>query len=161
MSKDDLGQRPNFVPVKRRQLEQSPDVWLAEWANDESLPPSQRNKAQGERDRRKAATADVKVGIVATRSGLTSEQLLTLPTTLKKLGATEVIHSGLPSRAHMACRAIVGDNVTVLREDPQEVIKAATTVVAFAKGAAPWGAVKYAKHRSLPVLVILPDGKEQ
>jgi hypothetical protein len=72
--KEDLGPAPERPPHKRRQLESAPAIWLAIWADSDSLTPSERRRVQAERDRRKNKALPVIVGVTATREGLSPPQ---------------------------------------------------------------------------------------
>lgn len=161
--KEDLGPRPATVPVKRRQLEAAPAVWLAEWATDEALPPSQRRRAQAERDRRKEAVVDVRVGVIVGNEGVTREQQEAVVERVRQFGATMILHPGTSSKFHQALKAVAPTKPVF---EPlaryQHIIKESDAVVVAPPG--PRGPVfeqaKYARHRSLPVAVIMPDGEE-
>jgi hypothetical protein len=81
---------PPRPPRKRRQMERALPVWLATWATDESLTPSERRRAQEERDRRKALQPEVVVGFVGAREGLSPGQRARVRELLA--GATEAHH---------------------------------------------------------------------
>ncbi len=167
MAKDDVADIPSSVPHKRGALEAVPDVWLAVWANDDKLPPSQRKRAQEERDRRKALVPDTKVGLLVGQEGVTPEQLDKLKELLASSGATEVHHPGVASKVHTACRAL-GVPVTPHRdvrisdaERMKLVVKASDRIIAVPPAGTRHGitdGIRYAKHRSLPVVVIGLDG---
>jgi hypothetical protein len=167
MAKEDIQDIPKSVPHKRGAIEGVPDMWLAIWAGDESLPPSQRKRAQEERDRRKALIPDKKLGLLVGQEGVTPQQLDKLKELLGTSGATEVHHPGVASKVHTACRAL-GVPVTPHRDvrvDDAErmklVVKASDRIIAAPPvGSQPgvWDGIRYAKHRSLPVIVVQPDG---
>jgi len=146
--KDDV-ETPPAPPKKRKHLEQALDVHLAIWANDESLPPSARKRAQDERDRRKADAKRgevAKILVMVPREGKTPQQ--------RAYHDEEVVGSG---------ELYWWSSKT----DYHEMVKKVDQVVAFVKEQnAPthpppgsvWEAVQYARHRKLPLKVILPNG---
>lgn len=161
--KEDVGPAPETPPAKRKQLEQAADLWLAVWANDAKLPPSQRRRAQDERDRRKALSPDKGVGVLVGPEGLTPSQMVTLLTLVEGMSPTAIHHPGLPSRLHMQLRSMQVP-VVVHKDDYREVVKASNTVIVCPKEQSPaksamWEMLRYAKHRSLPARAVLPDGR--
>jgi hypothetical protein len=90
--KDDLPPIPSEPPRKARQLETAPDYWLAVWANDESLTPSQRRKVQTERDRRKVLKPTVIIGFTGTQAGMTPKQRFEVRGLLTAMRPDEVHH---------------------------------------------------------------------
>jgi hypothetical protein len=166
--KDDV-EIPPTPPRKRRALEQALPQWLAMWANDESLPPSQRRRAQAERDRRKRLVPDVIVGVIVGEEGMTPAQRGRLLELIAAARATELHHDWSRS-SHMRRLLLPLDDLNV-RVVPQqgdhELVRNSTTVVAVPKDVEKpdrvegvWEAVRYAKHRRLPVRVVMPDGNE-
>jgi hypothetical protein len=173
MAKDDAP-RPATVPTKRRVLQdpaQTLDRWLASWAADESLPPSQRVRAQEERDRRKALSPTRSLGLVVAQEGMTPEQYAALPKLLDQLQPTEIHHPGAASKVHQACRAVATVHVHRDVRDHHAgcalVVRAADIVIAAPKERrmpqdhqrSVWSFIRMAKHRSVPVHVIMPDGQ--
>lgn len=161
--KEDVGPAPASPPAKRRQLEQAPDLWIALWLANDSLPPSQRRRVQEEKDRRKVAGPDKPVGVLVGPEGVTPSQFVSLLTLVEGLRPTEIHHPGLPSRLHMQLRAMEIP-VVVHRGDYKEVVKASRAVVVCPKEFAPgksamWEMLRYAKHRRLPARAVLPDGR--
>jgi hypothetical protein len=167
--KDDV-EIPPAPPRKRRELERALPVWLATWASDESLPPSQRRRAQEERDRRKALVADVRVGVILGEEGMTPAQREVVLETLAAVAATELHYDGLRS-PHMRRLLLPLDDLNVTsipQPGDQELVKASTMVIAAPKEPEKpdrvegvWEAVRYAKHRKVPVRVVLPNGDER
>lgn len=153
---------PRHPPKKRYQLENQskmPDLWLAIWANDTKLSDDERERVQEERDRRKALKPDLIIGIIVDQEDVTPPQLKVLKEQLANAGATEIHHVWAPRRVASACRR-VGIPVTAHRT-MHEVVQQSMRVIAAPRGPADtpaWEAVKYAKHRRLPVTVILPSG---
>ena len=164
--KDDVGE-PGPVPTKRRALHDAPAVWLAKWLERDDLTTRERKLVEAEKERRKSTSPDVRVGLIIPAEGVTPKQLDALREALPALNATEVHHGGVPSRVHTACRML---GVPVIHHDEpvgrdHEVVKASSIVVAAPKETrAPvqkvgvWEVIKYAKHRSVPVRVVMPDG---
>lgn len=165
--KDDV-EIPPAPPRKRRELERALPVWLATWASDESLPPSQRKRAQGERDRRKHLLPDVCVGVIVGEEGMT-------PAQRERLADLGVAAS--PTALHVEERFVVharrllqsiADVTIWMHPDAQELVKASTLVLAAPKEPEKpdrvegvWEGVRYAKHRKVPVRVVLPNGDEE
>jgi hypothetical protein len=170
VSKDDV-EIPPSPPRKRRVLEDQGvtlDKWLAVWANDESLPVSQRARAQRERDRRKLLLnlePDI-VGVLVGREGATPEQLDAIRGIVHGPSVLEV-HAPAPLKLGLE-EGFVLHRKPDLRERLHAIVKSSTTVVAAPKEAEKpnvvqgvWEAVRYARHRGLPVTVVMPDGEER
>lgn len=175
--KDDI-ETPPRPPAKRRQLEAALPAWLAVWANDESLTPSERRRAQEERDRRKAlAGKDEVVGLVVAAEGMTPSQLEGLCTALRETNASQVLHTRVPRKVHGALMAVCRDMgaearlVADVRDEQAaaaQVVRDSSFVLAAPRErtvlpyATPgvWSMVGLARHRSLPVRVVLPDGTQ-
>jgi hypothetical protein len=170
VSKDDVDV-PDEVPSKRRQLEGALDKWLAVWLTRDDLTPSQRRRLEEEKARRKALVPDQRVGVLVGAEGCTREQRARIMDVVAALQPTEIHHPGLSSPMHQACRRVAP--VVVHQDgirpagtrDMQDVVKAAHVVVGAVRSRSPegtpvWEMIRYAKHRSLPVRVVLPDGSE-
>lgn len=168
--KDDV-EIPPEPPRKRRVLEdpgQTLDRWLAVWATNESLPPSARRRAQDERDRRKRLAPDVRVGVIVGEEGMTPPQRSRV---LELVGGATELHYHGDRQSHLRSLMLPLDDLNVrmvLHSDDQEIVRAASTVVAAPKEpekpnvvAGVWAGVRYAKHRRLPVRVVMPDGSER
>lgn len=161
-------ERPARVPAKRRQLESLLDVHIAEWLASDALTPSERRRLQDERARRKAERrrTGLVIGLVVDPAGVTPQQLEGVKEALA--GARSIIHSGVPSsRLHTACKLAAGCEVAVLEtndpvHDRREVVRRADLVVIAPSsdggGSRAWRAESYARHRRVPVKVVLPDG---
>jgi hypothetical protein len=163
--KEDV-EMPLVVPQKRKQLEAALPQWLAVWATDESQPPSARKRAQAERDRRKALVPDVRVGVIVGEEGMTPVQREVVAGVMAS--ATE-LHWPAGAVKHLR-RALAGldDIPGHPHEDVREVVRQATAVVAAPKEPEKpdrvegvWEAVRYARHRRVPVRVVLPNGDER
>lgn len=91
--KEDLGPPPPHPPHKRRQLEQSPAIWLAIWADNKDgvLTPSELRRVGEERERRKNLVVEVVLGFTATRAGVTP---------LQKSAIRELVNQIKPIEAH-------------------------------------------------------------
>lgn len=163
---------PEVVPRKRRQIEAVPALWLAEWLARDDLSPGDRKRVQGEKDRRRNLNPDNRVGILVGVEGMTPEQFATFKDMIGTVGATEIHHPGVASKVHGMCKSLgvpvnvhhqqVSDSFTANRD----VVKSSDVVIATPKTTAPngggsptvWDHIKYAKHRSVPVKIIMPDG---
>lgn len=167
--KDDV-EIPPAPPRKRRQLEdpgQTLDKWLAVWAADTSLPPSQRARAQAERDRRKALVPDVRVGVLVGDEGMTPAQRQRILELVTGAGTTD-LNFDAQRLSHFRRLLLPLDDLNVraiAMEGDQDVVRNSTTLVAAPKESEKpgvvegvWDAVRYAKHRRLPVRVVMPDG---
>lgn len=139
---------PEKVPKKRRQLEAALDRWLPVWLERDDLTPSERRRVEEERERRRRNRdgEPTTLGLLIGAEGMTPEQRLALAEYKAAMKPASVIEGG----------------------DFQAVVKAST--VAFAaprharepKSGEPgvWAGIRYARHRKVPVRVILPSGKE-
>jgi hypothetical protein len=170
--KDDV-EIPAKVPTKRKVLE-SPaltlDKWLAVWAADPDQPPSARKRAQDERDRRKRLVPDVRVGVIVGEEGMTPAQRARLLELVAEAKATE-LHYDAERLTHLRRLLLPLDDLNVkaiLHHGNQDVVRESTTLVAAPKDTEKpnvvegvWEAVRYAKHRKVPVRVVMPDGSER
>jgi hypothetical protein len=153
-------------PRKRRELQRALDRWIAEWLASDDLTPAQRSMLEEEREQRKRTRKREQraVGLIMPVEGYTKPQFDRLPELLA--GATRILHHGVPSRVHQLCRRVAP--VTVHNDQPRTVVTNADLVIALTKEttvmphATPgvWKLIGLAKHRSVPVRVILPDGTE-
>lgn len=170
MAKEDLPPRPDSPPRNRRQLEALPDLWIAEWLAGDTLKPGERKKLEALKESRKHRKPDVVLGVVVASEGMTPEQFKTFQRVLPLMGATEVHHTYLPGKVYRVIKEL--GVPLVIHDEHQatngDVVKAATVLLAAPKEpdtktyATPgvWSIIGSAKHRSLPVRIVLPDGKE-
>lgn len=168
--KQDLPPRPDKVPKKDRHLEGVPDLWIAEWLADASLPYPQRARLEALKARRRANQPDVPVGLLVGAEGLTARQLDAVVGQLRTIGPTEIHHPGVASRLHQACKrlsvpVIPHDDVRRPENGMLEVIRLSSVIIAAPRemserGTSPvWNMIRRAKHRSVPVRIVLPDGR--
>jgi hypothetical protein len=168
---DDDVEIPAAPPRKRRQLESAPAKWLAVWASDESLPPSQRRRAQAERDRRKRGQGmETIVGLLVGSEGATPQQVEVMRERahagdVKRVKAPRPLKLGLKRESYVVCDEPWAG--AALDERLKYIVRTSTTLVATPeKDHDPqrvegvWEAVRYAKHRNVPVKVVMPDGGE-
>lgn len=148
---------PAEIPRKRRALEAAPDVWLAQWLGGAyPLVPSQRARLEAEKARRQRIRRSQNrvATIVVGHEGQTPDQ---------KRAVAEALRTFEPTAVYRA----TGDyNAT------RTLIREADLVIAAPRESAPpadkqvrdrssvWIAVDYAKHRRVPVKIIMPNGKE-
>lgn len=178
MAKQDLQAIPvpRHPPRKRYQLENEqkiPDLWLAMWTTDTGLSDDERERVQAERDRRKALKPDQVVGLLLDREGISGPQLDRTREILAGLKPTAIHHPWAASQVHSACLAL--DVPVVVHKDVRndaaplrEVVLASMFIIAaprkaedFRNRTPAWEAAQYARHRKLPVTVVLPDGTVQ
>ena len=168
--KDDVPELPAKVPAKRRQERELLDVHIALWLAGDDITPSQRRRLQAEKQRRKSLVADRPVGLLVGREGVTPEQQEAMIGLLGELEPTEVHHPGVGKRLHGACRLLdvpvhVHVDVRLDEGGMREVIKNSSIIIGAPKersrpasSSVVWDMIRYAKHRSLAVKVVLPDG---
>lgn len=185
MAKEDVPPLPDKVPRNRRQVEAILDVHLAQWLAGEMLTPGERKKLQAEKDRRKTLKPELVVGVVCGNEGATPEQLRTLREVLPRIAPTKIVQHPLPGKVNHVVRKMESD--TVKREILVDgdgssthrallmiaVARRCNTLVAIQKetniqpmqvGNNTRGvvsAIGLARHRGIPVRVILPNGKEE
>lgn len=161
---------PDVIPRKRSQLKTVPDLWIATWLARDNTAPSDRRRLEELKAERRAAVPERPVGLVVGEEGMTPEQFASFKEIIESAGATEIHHPGVSSRVHMLCKSLAPVEVHYDARDfhagNAEVVRASQVVIATPKGMATggrrktvWDHVKLAKHRSVPVKVILPDGK--
>ena len=164
--KDDV-EIPTVVPKKRRQIEHALDKWIAVWLSRDDLTPSERRRLEAEKQRRKTAAPTVAVGILVGDEGLTPQQRAWLSDFLAEAHVDE-LH--WPERALPHLRKVARDLSPGIETHAThaDVVRAATIVVAAPKEtekpaevSGVWEAVRLAKHRSLPVKIVMPNGEER
>jgi hypothetical protein len=129
---------PATIPTKRRQIRKALDRWIAEWLAREDLTPAQRMRIEYERKRRRQPERGLVLLIVG-REGMTPPQ---------RARVTELA----PSVAAL-----------LPEDDGRAMIRDASAVIAAPRaraGGDVWDAVRYARHRRVPVRVVLPNGEE-
>lgn len=170
--KEDLGPRPDRPPKSKRQLAQLPDVWIAEWLASDTIMPGDRKKLETIKEERKHRHPDVKLAILLGPEGMTPEQFRTFQRMIPSMNATEIHHTRLPGKLY---RVIKEQGVPSIMYDDfgggiQDMIRDSTVAIAFPKETtrqpystrrSVWSDIGYAVHRSMPVKVIMPDGREQ
>jgi len=132
---------PDAVPHKRRQVETLLDRHIAMWLASPDITPSERRRLQAEKDRRKALTPEDRVVVLVGREGMTPQQRARMAELVA--GATSVAKGCSPDVVKTA------DRVVATPKETQEPVRKDTGV---------WAMIRYAKHRRLPVSVIMPDG---
>lgn len=151
MSKDDI-EIPSEIPRKRRQLEAALDSWVAFWLSGEPTP-SQRRRLEEERERRKRlrrAQSRV-VAVIVGPEGQTPEQ---------KAAITEALTAAQDTVLRppiVAAKSAIRSSDLVIAA-PRE--SAAPSDVQIRDRSSVWHAIDYAKHRRVPVRIIMPNGKE-
>lgn len=182
--KADVPPLPDRVPAKRRQVEALLDVHIAMWLASDQITPSQRRRLDAEKARRRALTPEQPVGLLVGREGVTPVQQEHVIAAIVAAQPTQIIHPGVAGPLHSACRR-VGVPVKALRnmrshhmalppfqmhgsdaDAMREVVRSSQLVVAAPKDHTPdsdsdvWDAARYARHRSIAVQIILPNGKQ-
>jgi hypothetical protein len=160
---------PDAIPRKRTALKAVPDLWIAVWLGRDDIAPSDRKRLEALKAERRSAVPDRPVGIVVGEEGMTPPQLATFKDVIVKSGATEIHHPGVASSVHGMCKSLGVPVEVHYGGGNAEVVRASRFVIAAPKDATHevtrtgyktvWDHVKYAKHRSVPVQVIMPDGK--
>lgn len=140
--------RPAKVPMKRRQLEELVPRWIAEWLASDDLTPAERAVLEDEKHRRKIGMSGSPVlGLLVGPEGMTPAQKIALAEFRAEIDAKSEINSG----------------------DLKAVVRTATHVFAAPKHSrAPasgeqgvWAAIRYARHRKVPVKIVLPNGEDK
>jgi hypothetical protein len=152
VSRDDVPV-PEEVPRKRRVLEDESvtlDRFLAVWAARPDLTPSDRRRVEDERYRRKRLSPIVCLGVLVGREGMTPAQRQAFAEYREQIKATEVTEPA--DRGSYAVLQAVVKVSTVLFAAPKEPREP------IGRKAGVWAAVRYAKHRGVPVRVVLPTG---
>lgn len=156
---------PERLPRKRRELEDALDRWLAVWLAREDLTPSERRRLEEEKARRKALTPDVQVALIVGNEGMTPAQHDRASDLLGAMGATEVFYLQYVARHVRRLQQVTPMSTGF--GDEREMLREATAAIATPKEPEKpnvvqgvWDAVRFAKHRKIPVRVVMPDGKE-
>lgn len=158
---------PATVPTKRRQLHDALDRWLAEWLTRDDLTHSERQRVEAERERRKRVrgmSAEAVVGVLIGAEGATPEQLAYISGYLLTMDPVAVCHAGVARRVAQAFRTL--DEIGA--PDMGAVVRNADVVLAVPAHAREpareesgvWAAIRYARHRKVPVRIVLPNGTE-
>ena len=161
---------PETVPTKRRHIEAAPDLWLRQWLARDDLWVRDRRRLEKEVKRRKDAKPQVNLVVVAGEEGTTPEQVRRAREELDRIQPTKVIFIGrlakithlfpsdsdietdyLPVLGKAEVRNVIRDNATIVLAFPKEPLKPDKVLGV-------WDAVRFAKHRNLPVRIVLPDG---
>lgn len=128
---------------------------------DDTISSSERNRLELEKARRRTIVAQRAVGILVGDEGVTPQQLEAISSVLAMLEPTE-IHKPHVSRA---LNAVIKRHGVPVHSHPgmKEVVKHSQHVVAAPAQSAPtatgvWELARYAKHRSVDLTVIRPDG---
>jgi hypothetical protein len=166
--KDDVEIDPALpVPRKRRQLEAMLDRQLAVWLAREDLPAGDRRRVESEKMRRRHLQQDVHVGLLVESAGLTPIQREAVTASVAILPVTSYhwCHGD-----HDRLRKLSWTRATTYQshETHREVVRHATVVIAAPKEAerpsgvqGVWDAVRFARHRGVPVTVVMPNGDER
>lgn len=168
--KHDLPPRPDRIPTKARHLQALPDLWIAQWLADESLTIAERRRLETLKAERHASRPEVPVGLLVGAEGLTARQTDVVIEQLRTIGPTEIHHPVVGRRLHAACKTlgvpVVGHrDVRRTESGMLEVIRLSSLVIGAPRelsdrGTSPvWDMIKRAKHRSVPVRIVLPDGR--
>lgn len=166
--KDDVA-IPARPPHKRKQLEAALDKWLAVWAADSSLTPSEYRRVQDERDRRKQAAPEQVVGVVEGFGGATPLQVDALRALLATQHPSLIVHPLCSRKVHRICRDAEGSLSVVdgastagmaretARQSDVLIGLVSETSMPTAKTGL-WEALRYGKDRGADVKIIWPDG---
>lgn len=166
---------PPVPPRKRRQIERVPDLWLAQWLARQDLSAGDVKRVQDEKDRRKRLRGVERrvVGFFDNPDGMTPAQRDALKSLLAETKPTKVIHPGgyrgAVARFHGICL-----NMKIPIEQPvseREICKVADMVIATPKETREparrldkddgvWESIRYARHRDVPMRIIMPNGAE-
>lgn len=166
--KTDVPELPDRVPAKRRQVEQLLDVHIAMWLAGDTITPSQRRRLEQEKARRRALAPERPVGLLIGREGVTPAQHETVVGLIAKAAPTQIHHPGVAGPLHTACKRIgpvevhrdVRSDVNAMKN----VVRRSQLVIAAPKDHMPskdgsvWDAARYARHRSIAVQIVLPNG---
>lgn len=120
--KEDLGPPPPHPPHKRRQLEQSPAIWLAIWADNKDgvLTPSELRRVKEERERRKNLVVEEVLGFTGTRAGVTPQQKSTVRALIETVKPVEVHHGdcvGADEWFHKLCFSL---HIPIIGHPPED-----------------------------------------
>lgn len=158
------------IPRKRRQLEDQAaflDLHIAMWL-DGDITPSERRRLEEEKARRKSLRPNVNVGLIVGAEGLTPAQTTAAHAFLLTVNPTAVHWQNGTLKLVRKALAAVPDVPGEVHQDFNEVVRHSTTVIAFPKEPEKpnqvqgvWAGVRYAKHRSTPVRVVMPNGEER
>lgn len=171
--KEDLGPRPAKPPKSKRALAQLPDVWIAEWLASEDISPGDRKKLQAIKDERKAHHPDVKLAFIPSQAGMTPEQFRAFQRIVPNMGATEVhLHGRIEGKPYQVFKKLgvpIEFHTSVGIDGAKEMLRQSTVVIAVPKETTvkayatlgTWELIGYARNRSMPVKIIMPDGREQ
>lgn len=159
--KQDLPPPPDHVPKKRRALHGLHDLHVAMLLASDTISSPERNRLELEKARRRTISVQRPVGLLVGDEGVTPQQLEAISSVLAMLDPTE-IHKPHVSRAlNAVCKS---HGVPLYRHTGmREVIKNSQHVIAAPAQSAPtgdgvWELARYAKHRSVGLTVIRPDG---
>jgi hypothetical protein len=158
--KQDVPPLPARVPTKRYQMHRLLDLHIAMWLAGETITRDERRRLQEEKVRRKTLRPSVVVAVIGAKEGLTPAQREFVRGYLATIAPNEV-HTVAPIRAVSGALNMLDDTPVTVHTDSEDAIRASTIVlVAPRSESAATDAVRFAKHRKVPVRVILPSGEE-
>lgn len=157
-----MGQLPSKVPRKQRTLEKLADVHIAMWLAGDKITDKERKLLQTEKDRRKQLTPEKVICILTHNAGVTPEQLTELKRILARHPDAVEVRAARPLRLALRTKYTITPDI-------REALKDATIVIAASKDMQVmsgdtdsfWDTVRYAKHRKIPVTVVLRDGSTE
>lgn len=151
-------------------MEQALDIHLAMWSSSETLTPSDKRRVQAERVRRKRDKQRVeRVGILTGPEGITPiQQEKMVDLLVGQRGAMGgIAHTWSSASVHSLCKSFGVEVVALKDRKPEQaakrIIHNSTMVFAFPRGehGEMWDWVRQAKHRNLPVIVVMPNGERR
>lgn len=166
---------PQEVPKKRRQVETALDIHIAMWLSSDDLTSSERKRLEREKQRRKSLTPEKTVGILVGQEGITPAQekklfdIVEAYQTEQRVQYIYTVPQDQPKlRRKLHYSTDEATIVTIVATDLKEIVYQSTQCLAFPKEseepvqkiAEVWAAIRHAKHRSMPVRIIMPDGNE-
>lgn len=161
---------PDRIPTKKRQLEQALDAWLHVWLAKPDITYRERKRILAEQGRRKQVRPAVRLALIAGQEGITPHQIRITRDLLERIAPTEVRTVGQVAKLER----LLPDDLNVHLDYgntadvglARSIVRDSTVVVAYPKEPLKpdkvegvWDAVRFAKHRNLPVRIVMPDGE--
>lgn len=161
MAKEDVKELPARIPRKRNQIESLLDVHIAVWLAGDTITAKERKLLVEEKERRKRLNPSKVICILTHKGGVSPEQLKKLREILDRHQPITEVRATQPLRLALRTKYSIVSDLKEMMKDADLVIAAAADGIQREMPANTdefWDHVGYAKHRKVPVTVVLHNG---
>lgn len=141
--KTDVGDVPAHLPRKNRHLHRWPDIWIAISLARHDISDSDRDRLQAVKDARRAVPLE-RWGVLVGQEGATPQQRRKVRELLPE--DYRLISTG---DLHATVRGV--DKLIACPKEMSEPVNQSRVSTV-------WTAIRYARHRKVPVIIVLPNG---